>query len=100
MLAHLLGIIGFLGPLIIWLIKKDQSKFIDDQGKESLNFQITMIFAWIAMGVVAIIPIVNLVGCLIIPVLFVVNIVFCIMGAMSASKGNAYRYPVAVRLLK
>src|SRR5437868_1922887 len=46
MLAHLLGIIGFVGPLIIWLIKKDQSPFVDDQGKEALNFHLTMLIAY------------------------------------------------------
>src|SRR5712692_2285229 len=47
MLCHLLGIVTwFLGALIIWLIKKDQSKFVDDQGKEALNFQITMLIAY------------------------------------------------------
>src|ERR1700761_2896163 len=46
MLCHLLGIpIGFLGPLIIWLVKKDTSPFVDDQGKEALNFQITRLIA-------------------------------------------------------
>src|SRR2546423_4278523 len=43
MLAHLLGILGFLGPLIIWLIKKDQSPFVNDQGKEALNFHLTLL---------------------------------------------------------
>src|SRR6266852_3321441 len=44
MICHLLGIIlGIIGPLIIWLIKKDQSKFVDDQGKEALNFQIVLL---------------------------------------------------------
>jgi Domain of unknown function (DUF4870) len=47
MLCHLLGIVTwFLGALIIWLIKKDQSKFVDDQGKEALNFQITLRGGW------------------------------------------------------
>ena len=99
MLAHLLAIVtGFIGPLIIWLIKKDQSPFVDDQGKEALNFQITMLFGWLAIMVV---------GCLTLglgmifgPVLFVVAIVFCIMAAMAANKGVAYRYPFAVRLIK
>src|SRR5689334_1430002 len=47
MLSHLLGIVlGFVGPLIIWLIKKDQSPFVDDQGKESLNFQIMLVIGY------------------------------------------------------
>jgi len=51
MLCHLLGILtAFLGPLIIWLVKKDQSPFVDDQGKEALNFQITLVIANAGFG--------------------------------------------------
>ena len=96
MLAHLLGIItGFLGPLIIWLIKKDQSKFVDDQAKEALNFQILMLI----LNLVAV-PI----SCFILGVangaIWVLTVVFCIMGALEANKGVAYRYPFNLRLIK
>src|SRR4051812_11305473 len=54
MLAHLLGIVtGFVGPLIIWLVKKDQSPFVDDQGKEALNFQLTLLIGWLVASVTA-----------------------------------------------
>jgi len=96
MLAHLLGIIGFLGPLIIWLIKKDQSPFVNDQGKEALNFQLMMLIAW----VVVIITSFFCIGAILGPVVFVVNIVFCIMGAMKANQGIAYRYPFNIRFIK
>ena len=44
MLAHLLGaLVGFLGPLILWVVKKDEHEFIDDQSKEALNFQLTLL---------------------------------------------------------
>lgn len=97
MLAHLLGIVsGFIGALIIWLIKKDQSAFIDEQGKEALNFQITMLIAFVVAGMLMVI----LIGALLMPLLFVANLVFCILAAVAVSKGEHYRYPVAIRLLK
>ena len=97
MLAHLLGVFTwFLGALIIWLIKKDQSPFVDDQGKEALNFQITMAIGWVVAGVTAFFCI----GAFIALAIFVVNIVFCIMGALKANQGIAYRYPFNIRLVK
>lgn len=97
MLAHLLGIVSqWLGPLLIWLIKKDSSEFVNDQGKEALNFQITVFIAAIVCGLLTLV----VVGCFLLPVVLIANIVFCIMGAMAAGKGQRYRYPFAVRLIK
>ena len=96
MLAHLLGIFtGFLGPLIIWLVKKDSSEFVNDQGKEALNFQITFVIAYIVCGLLTFV----LIGCFLMPVVVICNIVFCIMGAVAANKGIRYRYPFALRLI-
>jgi len=97
MLAHLLGIVsGFVGALIIWLIKKDQSAYVDEQGKEALNFQITMLIAFVGAWILVFV----LIGALLFPLLLVVNLVFCILAAVAASKGEHYRYPIAIRLLK
>ncbi|MDP1675125.1 MAG: DUF4870 domain-containing protein [Burkholderiales bacterium] len=97
MLAHLLGIVsGFIGALIIWLIKKDQSAFIDEQGKEALNFQITMLLAFVVAGILMVI----LIGALLMPLLLIANLVFCILAALAVSKGEHYSYPFAIRLLK
>ena len=96
MLAHLLGIVGFLGPLIVWLIKKDQSPFIDDQGKEALNFQITVLIGYVIGGITAFFCI----GTLIALAVFVCNIIFCIMAGMKANQGIAYRYPLNLRFIK
>jgi len=97
MLCHLLAILtGFVGPLIIWLIKKDSDKFVDDQGKESLNFQITVVIAFIVCGLLMAVVI----GVFLMPVVGVLNLIFCIMGAVSASSGKAYKYPICIRLLK
>ena len=97
LLAHLLGIFtGFVGPLIIWLLKKDSSTFVAEESKEALNFQITMAIAFIVSGLLFIIVI----GIVLMPILVLLNIVFCIVGAMAASKGNHYKYPFSIRLIK
>ncbi|HVT89216.1 MAG TPA: DUF4870 domain-containing protein [Tepidisphaeraceae bacterium] len=97
MLCHLLAIFtGFIGPLVVWLIKKDSSPFVDDQGKEALNFQITMFIAFIVAGISTCI----FIGFFLIPVLVIANLVFCILATMKANQGVAYRYPVALRLIK
>lgn len=96
MLAHLLGIIGFIGPLIIWLIKKDQGGFAEDQSRESLNFQITVLIAWV---VALLLTRLLCLGFLFFPVIGIANLIFCIMGALKANTGEAYRYPIALRFL-
>lgn len=97
MLAHLLGIVsGFVGALIIWLIKKDQSAYVDEQAKEALNFQITMLIAFVAASILMFV----IIGILLMPLLLVANLVLCIVAAVRASKGEHYRYPFALRLLK
>ena len=97
MLAHLLGIFtGFVGALLIWLLKKDDSAFINEEAREALNFQITITIAYLVASMLMFI----LIGMLLLPILYVANIIFCILGAISASKGQSYRYPFAVRLVQ
>jgi len=97
MLCHLLGLFtSFVGPLILWLIKKDEDKFVDDQGKEALNFQITVILASVASGILYFVCI----GFLIAIAVGISDIVFCILASVAASKGENYRYPVSLRLIK
>lgn len=97
MLAHLLGIFtGFVGALIIWLLKKDDSAFINEEAREALNFQITMTIAYLVASMLMVI----LIGMLLLPILYVANIIFCILGAVATSKGQSYRYPFAVRLVQ
>ena len=96
-LCHLLGFFTcFIGPLIIWLIKKDDDPFIDQQGKEALNFQITVTIASIVGGVLSVICI----GLLILAAVGILDIIFVIMACVASSKGQAYRYPVSIRLIK
>ena len=97
MLAHLLGIfLGFIGPLIIWLIKKDQSPFVDDQGKESLNFQIMLMIGYVIGSVTSFLCI----GFLILPAVWIFGIIFSIIAALKAKDGIPYRYPFNLRLIK
>lgn len=96
MIAHILGIvIGFVGPLIIFLTAKDKP-FAYSQSKEALNFQITVVIAWIAAFVLSFIGI----GLILYPAIWVVNLIFSVMAAMAASKGEAYKYPVSIRLVQ
>ena len=97
--AHLLGIFtGFIGALIIWLINKDDASkaFVTDQAKEALNFQITIAIAM----VVCIILTIVVIGAILMPIVGLVSLVFCIIAAVKANNGEAYRYPFALRLIK
>ncbi len=97
MLAHLFGIFtGFIGAMVIWLLKKDDSAFVGQEALEALNFQITLMLGYVIAGVLAFL----LIGLVLFPILFILNLVFCLLGALNASKGKAYRYPFALRLLK
>jgi uncharacterized protein len=99
LLAHLSGLIAglivlpFLGPLVVWLIKKDQSPFVADQAKEALNFQIALL---IAVLVCVVVP---CVGWAMLPVVAIGGIIFAVIAAMEANKGTYYRYPYTLRLI-
>lgn len=97
MLAHLLAIVlGFLGPLIIWLVKKDSSAFVDDQGKEALNFNILLTIVYAICGALTCVVI----GVFLLPIAYIVNIVFAILGGVAASRGELYRYPFNWRIVQ
>jgi len=97
LLAHLLGIFfSFVGPLVIWLIKKDESEFVDYHGKEALNFQLTMLIAYIVGVLLSTIVI----GLCITLAVWVVIIIFSLMAAVAANKGEYYRYPISIRFIK
>jgi uncharacterized Tic20 family protein len=101
LIAHLVGgILGFLIPLIVWLIKKDQSKFVNDQGKEALNFQLTLLIGHFILGLCICIPIINLIAILLHLALRVFSVVFGIIAAMAVQRGEVYRYPLTLRILK
>ncbi len=96
MLAHLLGVFtGFVGALVLWLVKREESGFAAQEAREALNFQITVGIAMMAAFMLKFV----LIGFLLFPLIFLVNFIFCLLGALSAAKGKAYRYPVALRLV-
>jgi len=97
MLCYILAIFtGFIGPLIIWLLKKNEQPFVDDQGKEVLNWIITVFLALIA----CLILIVIVIGPFLMPIVWIANVVFLIIGALKAKDGIRYRFPFALRLIK
>ena len=91
---HFLG--HLLGPLIVWLVKRGDSPEVDAHGKESLNFQISML---IYDAIAAILCIV-LIGIPILIALWILNTVLVIIASIQASEGKFYRYPLTIRLIK
>jgi len=101
--AHLSALAGFagvplghvLGPLVVWLTTRDKYSFADDQGKEALNFQLSMLVYTLAC-----IPLICLcVGALLMAALHILNLIFIIVAGIKASNGEAYRYPLCIRFL-
>jgi len=104
MFSHLAGLAGCLpiplaniiGPLIIWQIKKDDFAFVNEQGKEAVNFQISMTI----YGIIAGILIFAVIGILLLPAVIIVDIVFLLIAAVKANDGFHYRYPLSIRFIK
>jgi uncharacterized protein len=103
-LCHATALAGFfvpwaghiLGPLIVWLAKRSDSPEIDEHGKESLNFQISMLIYNVIAGVLCLV----LIGFVILAILHILNLVLVIVASIQASEGKFYRYPITIRLIK
>ncbi|MCA0989113.1 DUF4870 domain-containing protein [Guptibacillus algicola] len=102
MFAHLSALSGYLipfgniiAPLIIWSIKKDVHPFINEQAKEALNFQICMTVYGIIAGLLTLI----LIGFILLPVIFIIQLVFIIIASVKANQGEDYRYPLTFRMI-
>ncbi|MEU1391473.1 MULTISPECIES: DUF4870 domain-containing protein [unclassified Nonomuraea] len=96
MLSHLLGLlVSWIGPLIIYLMKKDESPYVRDQAAEALNFQITMFIGYLVASVLTIV----LVGLLLFPIVWIVSLIFHVQAAIATNRGENYRYPFAIRLI-
>jgi len=98
MLTHLSGFVLYIiVPLIVWLMHRDRphKTYLAGEAKEALNFQITMLLAWVVCWVLQII----LIGFLLMGVLWLVNLIFCIIAAVKVSSDGHYRYPFALRLV-
>ena len=106
MFCHLAGLAGLLipaigcviGPLVVWLVKKEEFPFVDEQGKESLNFQITMLIYGTVVGLLCFVCI----GLILAPALGIAYLVLMIIAAIKANDGYHYRYPkyFIIRLIK
>lgn len=103
MFAHLSALSGvvipfgnIIGPLVVWQIKKDTLPFAADQGKEALNFNITMLIAAFIGFLLTFV----LIGLVLLPLIGIAWLVFTILAGIKANEGVAYRYPFALRLIK
>ncbi len=103
MMCHLVAFSGYLipfgnliGPLVIWALKRNESPFIDDQGKEAINFQITMSIAALVSTALTFV----LIGFLLLAILCIYNLVLVIVASIKANNGEWYRYPFTIRLVK
>ncbi|AET63997.1 DUF4870 domain-containing protein [Methanothrix harundinacea] len=111
-----------LGPLVVWLVKRNQHTFVDDQGKEALNFQLSVTLYWVLAGILVFLsvgsiaffwpaahpgmidfwnpmamPFAMILGFLLIFGLLAFSVIFAIIAAIRASNGEAYRYPLTIR---
>ncbi|HII06280.1 MAG TPA: DUF4870 domain-containing protein [Methanotrichaceae archaeon] len=113
-----------LGPMVVWLIKRNEFPFVDDQGKEALNFQLSMTLYWVLAGILIFfsvgsiaffgpnvhrmwdlwnpmaMPFAMLFGFLLIIGLLILDLILVIVAAVKASNGEAYRYPLTIRSIK
>ena len=102
-LCHASALFGFfvpwgghiLAPLIVWLVKRGESTEVDTHGKESLNFQLSMLIYNIIAGILCLV----LIGFVLLPILHVLNVVLVIIASLRASEGQLYRYPLTIRFL-
>lgn len=93
MLCHVLGILGFVAPLVIWLSEREKHRFVDEHGREAMNYQVSLMLYGAALCL-------TIVGVFLLPVLAIVHIVLSIMGAVKASRGQPWHYPIAIAFLK
>ena len=95
--AHLGGILGFLPALIIWLVYRERSAFVDQEAKKALNFQITLLIGYVALSVIGnVIPGLSFFNLAI----WVVSIIFSVQGFQAVNRGQAYKYPFSLELVK
>ncbi len=85
-----------IAPLVIWLVFKDRSSYVDYHGKEALNFQITVTLAMIASGILILL----LIGIFLLIGVVLLALVFSIMGAIKANNGEYYEYPFTIRFIR
>jgi uncharacterized Tic20 family protein len=102
MFCHLSTFLGFIipfgniiGPLVIWLLKRDEYAFVDDQGKEALNFQLTITIYFIIAALLVLV----IIGIPLLIALVILDMVVTVMGIVRSSEGFPYRYPLSIRFI-
>ncbi len=102
MFCHLSAFAGFIipfgsliGPIVVWSIKKDQYPLVDDQGKESINFQISMLIYFIVSAILIIL----LIGIPLLIALFFFKLIITVVAAIKANEGVSFRYPLTIRFI-
>jgi uncharacterized Tic20 family protein len=90
------GTLGFLTPLVVWLVFRDRSAFVEHQSKEALNFQITLFIAYLIGWLTVFI----LIGFVVLAAAWVLSIVFGILAAVAVNRHEAYRYPINIRFIR
>ena len=103
-LCHLMALTGlvsagvgcFVGPLVVWLIKRNEFPFVDEQGKEAVNFQLTMLIAFVA----AFMSLVLGLGLILLPLVGVFDVVMVVVASIKANEGVHFRYPLCIRFIK
>ncbi len=101
-LSHLGAFVGYaipfgniLVPLILWIMRREHSVFVGDNARESLNFQISIsIYAVVCFALLFV-----LIGFVLLPALAVFQIVYVVLAALAARRGEVYRYPLTIRFL-
>jgi len=101
-ITHAAAFVGFavpfgnvLGPLLVWLIKKDESRFLDANGKQALNFQIT----WTILIVISLLTLLIGIGLIIVPVVMLAWLIFVVLAMIRASENQVYDYPLTIDLV-
>jgi uncharacterized Tic20 family protein len=87
---------NIIGPLVVWLIKKDEFAIVDEHGKESLNFQISLSI----YSIISFFLCFAFIGFVLLPAILIAGLVFVIIATLKANKGEPYRYPLTIRFIK
>lgn len=96
-LVHLGGLFfGFLAPLIGYLVLKDRGPFVRAHTATALNFQLTLLIAYVVGGILSIV----IIGIFVLMAAYVLNIVFCIVAAVKANQGQPYTYPLSIPFVR
>jgi uncharacterized Tic20 family protein len=103
---QLVGIPSLVGPLVVWLVKRDDP-VVEPHARAALNFQLSILIYFVVGGLVAVIALVTIVGILLsvlivllLVLLFFLELVFALLGTLAASRGELYKYPVSLELIK